>query len=84
MGNKKKKWMIGLAVFLLVMLALTIISRSVYAYYLPLVETTTVQEKYIEHGFEEEGLVVADSGKYRKRAADPADSGTGGGPGGSR
>ena len=46
MGNKKKKWMIGLAVFLLVMLALTIISRSVYAYYLPLVETTTVQEKY--------------------------------------
>ena len=51
--------MIGLAVFLLVMLALTIISRSVYAYYLPLVETTTVQEKYIEHGFEEEGLVVA-------------------------
>ena len=54
MGNKKKKWMIGLAVFLLVMLALTIISRSVYAYYLPLVETTTVQEKYIEHGFEEE------------------------------
>ena len=59
MGNKKKKWMIGLAVFLLVMLALTIISRSVYAYYLPLVETTTVQEKYIEHGFEEEGLVVA-------------------------
>ena len=58
-GKRKSRWFVGLAVFLLVMLLLTVVSKSVYAYGLPIVETTTVQEKYIEHHFEEEGLVVA-------------------------
>lgn len=49
----------GFAIFLIVMYVLTLVSKSIYAYQLPIVETAQIGQKYIEHTLEEEGLVVA-------------------------
>ena len=54
-----KKVMIGFAVFLSLMLACTIISKSIYAYRLPMVSTCTPESKYVEHTVKADGMVVA-------------------------
>lgn len=53
-----KKVLMGFAVFLAVMGICTVISKSVYAYRLPIVETCQPEPKYIEHKVEAEGIVV--------------------------
>lgn len=57
--TKNKKWIISFLIFLMVMYVLTLVSKSIYAYQLPIVETAQISQKYIEHTLEEEGLVVA-------------------------
>ena len=54
-----KKVMIGFAVFLGLMLVCTIVSKSIYAYQLPMVTTCSPESKYIEHTVKAEGIVVA-------------------------
>lgn len=54
-----KKIMTGFAVFLVIMAACTLISKSVYAYRLPMVSTCQLESKYIEHKVEAEGIVMA-------------------------
>ncbi|MCM1127741.1 MAG: HlyD family efflux transporter periplasmic adaptor subunit [Lachnospiraceae bacterium] len=54
-----KKITIGFAVFLILMLVCTVISKSVYAYQLPMVSTLSPEEKYVEHSVEAEGIVIA-------------------------
>ena len=54
-----KKVMIGFAVFLGLMLVCTIVSKSFYAYQLPMVTTCSPESKYIEHTVKAEGIVVA-------------------------
>ena len=54
-----KKVMVGFAVFLGVMVICTLVSKSVYAYRLPMVSTCQPEAKYIEHKVEAEGIVVA-------------------------
>lgn len=56
---RNRRWIEGFAIFLLVMYVLMLVSKSIYAYQLPIVETEQVQQKYIEHILEEEGLVIA-------------------------
>ncbi len=56
---RRKIWVIGFGIFLILMCLLTIISKSIYAYSLPIVETCSPEEKYIEHIIEEEGIVIA-------------------------
>lgn len=53
-----KKVLMGFAFFLAVMGICTVISKSVYAYRLPIVETCQPEPKYIEHKVEAEGIVV--------------------------
>lgn len=60
MKNQRiKRITIGFAVFLILMLVCTIISKSVYAYQLPMVSTLSPDERYIEHTVEAEGIVIA-------------------------
>ena len=54
-----KKVMAGFAAFLVFMVICTVISKSVYAYRLPMVATCQPETKYIEHKVEAEGIVVA-------------------------
>lgn len=54
-----KKVIIGFAAFLLLMAACTLVSKSIYAYRLPIVSTCLPESKYIEHKVEAEGIVVA-------------------------
>lgn len=54
-----KKVMAGFAVFLALMVICTLISKSVYAYRLPMVSTCQLEAKYIEHKVEAEGIVAA-------------------------
>ncbi len=54
-----KKVMAGFAAFLVFMVICTVISKSVYAYRLPMVTTCQPETKYIEHKVEAEGIVVA-------------------------
>lgn len=54
-----KKITIGFAVFLILMLVCTVVSKSVYAYQLPMVSTLSPEEKYVEHSVEAEGIVTA-------------------------
>lgn len=54
-----KKTITGFAVFLIFMIICTVISKSVYAYRLPMVSTCQPETKYIEHKVEAEGIVVA-------------------------
>lgn len=60
MKNQRiKRITIGFAVFLILMLICTVISKSVYAYQLPMVSTLSPEEKYVEHYVEAEGIVIA-------------------------
>ncbi len=54
-----KKVFTGFIIFLVFMAACTLISRSVYAYRLPMVGTLLPEAKYVEHKLEAEGTVVA-------------------------
>lgn len=54
-----KKVMAGFGIFLVFMVVCTVISRSVYAYRLPMVDTVTPESKYVEHKVEAEGIVTA-------------------------
>lgn len=58
-GEKMKKVMAGFVGFLVFMIGCTVISKSVYAYRLPMVSTCRPEAKYIEHKVEVEGIVVA-------------------------
>ena len=60
MNNQRiKRITIGFSVFLILMLVCTVISKSVYAYQLPMVSTLSPEEKYVEHTVEAEGIVIA-------------------------
>ena len=54
-----KKVITGFAVFLGFMVICTLISKSVYAYRLPMVSTCVPESKYIEHKVEAQGIVEA-------------------------
>lgn len=54
-----KKVIAGFGVFLVFMALCTLISKSVYAYRLPMVSTLTPESKYVEHKVEAEGIVIA-------------------------
>lgn len=54
-----KKVLIGFAAFLGFMVICTLISKSVYAYRLPMVSTCVPESKYIEHKVEAQGIVEA-------------------------
>lgn len=54
-----KKIMACFAAFLIAMLICTVVSKSVYARRLPIVETCRPESKYVEHKVEAEGIVVA-------------------------
>lgn len=56
MGNKKI--IIGFSFFLVFMWLCTIISKSIYTTRLPMVNTVSPEEKYIEHKVEAAGIVV--------------------------
>lgn len=54
-----KKVAASFAVFLGLMLVCTVVSKSIYAYRLPMVTTCTPESKYVEHTVKAEGIVVA-------------------------
>lgn len=58
MERRRKRIITGLAVFLLLMYACTLISKSVYVSTLAIVTADTPQQKFIEHVVETEGIVV--------------------------
>lgn len=55
----KKRIGCGFIIFLIIMWLCTLISKSVYASRLPMVNTCTMDSKYIEHVVEAEGIVEA-------------------------
>ena len=60
MKNQRiKKIIIAFAFFLILMLVCTVVSKSIYAYQLPMVSTVMPEEKYVEHLVEAEGIVAA-------------------------
>lgn len=60
MKNRRiKKITIAFAVFFVLMLVCTVVSKSIYAYQLPMVSTVMPEEKYVEHLVEAEGIVAA-------------------------
>ena len=54
----KKKFVVGFALFLGFMWLCTLVSKSIYATRIPMVSTNTLEEKYIEHKVEAEGIVI--------------------------
>ncbi len=56
---RKKKIIAGFFIFLALMWLCTIISKSIYASRLPVVTTVEVEQKYVEHIVEVEGIVIA-------------------------
>lgn len=58
-GNRKNKIVIGFFVFLGFMWLCTVISKSVYASGLPIVSTESIEQKYVEHTVQVDGIVVA-------------------------
>lgn len=54
----KKRIFVGFALFLGLMWICTLVSKSIYATKLPMVRTALMEEKYIEHRVEAEGIVV--------------------------
>ncbi|MDE6844965.1 MAG: biotin/lipoyl-binding protein [Lachnospiraceae bacterium] len=58
-GNRKKKIVAGFCVFLGLMWLCTVISKSIYASKLPIVSTEKIQQKYVEHIVEVDGIVIA-------------------------
>lgn len=59
MDRRKKRIVTGLAVFMAFMWLCTLISKSIYASRLPMVNTCSMDSKYIEHVVEAEGIVEA-------------------------
>ena len=57
--KSKNKILIGFCIFLGLMWLCTVISKGIYTSQLPIVSTESVQQKYIEHIVEAEGIVVA-------------------------
>ncbi|MBO5057384.1 MAG: biotin/lipoyl-binding protein [Lachnospiraceae bacterium] len=55
----KKKILLGFFVFLCLMWLCTIISKSIYASRLPIVNVDSAEQKYVGHKVEAEGIVVA-------------------------
>ncbi len=59
MEKRKKRIATGLVFFLIFMWGCTLVSKSIYASKLPMVTTTRIESKYIEHTVEMEGIVEA-------------------------
>ncbi len=59
MEKRKKRIATGLVFFLIFMWMCTLVSKSIYASKLPMVTTTRIESKYIEHTVEMEGIVEA-------------------------
>ncbi|MCM1048355.1 MAG: HlyD family secretion protein [Clostridiales bacterium] len=59
MENRKKKMVAGFLVFLVFMWLCTVISKSIYVSRLPVVTTAGIEQKYVEHIVEAEGIVIA-------------------------
>lgn len=59
MEKRKKRIATGLGFFLFFMWVCTLVSKSIYASKLPMVTTTRIESKYIEHTVEMEGIVEA-------------------------
>lgn len=58
-SNRKNKIAIGFFVFLGFMWLCTVISKSIYASRLPIVSTESIEQKYVEHIVQIDGIVVA-------------------------
>lgn len=58
-SNKKNKIIVAFFVFLGLMWLCTVISKSIYASRLPIVSTESIEQKYVEHIVEADGIVVA-------------------------
>lgn len=56
---EKKRILMGFFGFLIFMWLCTVISKSIYVSKLPIVTTGGIEEKYVEHIIEAEGLVIA-------------------------
>lgn len=56
---RKRKIIIGFLIFIAFMWLCTVISKSIYASRLPVVSVTQIEQKYIEHIVEAEGIVIA-------------------------
>lgn len=54
-----KKVVAGFGIFLAFMVVCTLVSKSVYAYRLPMVGVVMPESKYVEHKVEAQGIVVA-------------------------
>lgn len=59
MDKRKKRIVTGLAIFMILMWLCTLISKSIYASRLPMVNICSMDSKYIEHVVEAEGIVEA-------------------------
>lgn len=59
MNGNRKKIVAGFCVFLGFMWLCTVISKSIYASKLPIVSTEKIQQKYVEHIVEADGIVIA-------------------------
>ena len=59
MNGNRKKIVAGFCVFLGLMWLCTVISKSIYASKLPIVSTEKIQQKYVEHIVEVDGIVIA-------------------------
>ena len=57
--NRKKKIMIAFCIFLGFMWFCTVISKSIYAAQLPIVSTKSIEQKYVEHIVQVDGIVIA-------------------------
>ena len=58
-GKSNRKILIGFFIFLGFMWLCTVISKSIYAARLPIVGTTSIEQKYVEHIIQVDGIVVA-------------------------
>lgn len=56
--KRKKKIIMGFAIFLIFMWICTLVSKSIYASRLPMIGTVSPEQKYIEHRVEAEGIVT--------------------------
>lgn len=61
--KKKKRILTGFFCFLVFMWLCTVISKSIYVSKLPVVATEGIEEKYVEHIVEVEGIVIAGNKK---------------------
>lgn len=57
--NRKKKIMIAFCAFLGFMWLCTVISKSIYAAQLPIVQIKSIEQKYVEHSVQVDGIVIA-------------------------